>query len=376
MPQALMVTSSFLPGRGGIESYLAELCAELSPQLAVMAPARREGRPIPGDLPYETYGHGGSMLVPSKRVARAVIDRARQLGTDRVLFGTPWPLVLIGPRLRRAGIRYATIVHGAEMLVPSALPIVKSRLARSLSLADLLLPVSRYTGRQLHDFLRRRGYQIQSIEVLRARVDVERFHPQAATPGVRARFGLGEGPLLLSFGRLVKRKGIDRVIAALVEIRRRVPDATLVVAGTGPETNRLRRLARRLDAPVVFLGRIADDDAAALYATADVFVLPVADRHRGLEIEGLGVVLLEAGAAETPSVTGRSGGTPEAVIDGKTGFVINARDGKQLAEAASGLLADGELREKMGRAARTHVERNFSDGRIPEALLNWLGDVR
>src|SRR5688500_17555645 len=100
MPDALMVTSSFLPGRGGIESYLSELCSLLSPRLAVLAPRARDGIPLPKDLSYPTRGGPGSMLIPDRRVVEATVRLARELGTDRVLFGTPWPLALIGPRLK------------------------------------------------------------------------------------------------------------------------------------------------------------------------------------------------------------------------------------------------------------------------------------
>lgn len=371
-----MVSSSFLPGRGGIESYLAELCAELKPRLAVMAPAKREGRPIPTDLGYPTRGYAGSMLLPTRGVASAVVDEARRLGTERVLFGTPWPLVLIGPRLRAAGLRYAVIVHGAEILVPSAIPLVRRRLARALAGADLLLPVSEYTAERTRSFLTKAGFPVPRKEILRARVDVDRFHPGAAGADTRARFGLDpDVALLLCFGRLVKRKGVERAISALPSILREAGSVHLAVAGTGPEIKRLRRLAQRMQAPVTFLGRVADEDAPALHATADIFLLPVVDRYRGLEIEGLGVVLLEAGACETPSVTGRSGGTAEAVIDGKTGFVIDARSEQQLVLAVTRLVRDEELRRVMGRAARKHVKEEFTRERLPDALLEWLGNV-
>jgi phosphatidylinositol alpha-1,6-mannosyltransferase len=370
-----MVSSSFLPGRGGIESYLAELCAELSPRVAVLAPNERDGKKIPTDLGYDAIGYRGSMLVPSRRVADAVISRAGQLGTDKVLFGTPWPLVLIGPRLRAAGLRYSVIVHGAEMLVPSVVPVVKKRLARALGEADLLLPVSEFTGSKLRAFLTSKGRRVPPIEVLRARVDIERFQPTPATAETRGRLGLGDGPLLLCLGRLVKRKGVDRAIAATSILEGTTPGLQLAVAGTGPQMNRLRRGAARSKAPVVFLGRVSDDDTPALYAAADVFVLPVADRYAGLEAEGLGVVLLEAAACGTPGVTGRSGGTPEAVIDGQTGLVVDARDRDQLTDAIGRLLREPDLRAKMGKAARRHVVDHFSRGRLPNAFLEWLGGV-
>ena len=373
MPDALMVSSSFLPGRGGIESYLSELCDELAPRLAVLAAAKRDGKTIPTDLGYPTAGYKGSMLWPTRRVARAIVEEARRQGTDRVLFGTPWPLVLLGPRLRRAGLSYAVIVHGAELLVPSVVPFIKRRLAHALSEADLLLTVSEFTRGKLREILTRHNKNVPPIELLRARVDLDRFRPEAASSEIKAGLALDpDQPMVLHFGRLVRRKGADRLIKAMPEVRKSIPDAGLVVAGTGPELKRLRKLADKVQAPVVFAGRVTEEEAPAFYATADVFALPVADRWFGLDIEGLGVVLLEASAAETPAVTGNSGGTPEAVIDGRTGYVIDAKDESALVRSLTQLLGDAHLGTQMGKEGREHVAEEFTKRPLPQPLLDWL----
>lgn len=367
-----MVSSSFLPGRGGIETYLAELCGALAPRLAVLAPARRGRAVIPGDLPYPARGFRGKLFVPGPRAARATIAAARELGTERVLFGTPWPQILTAPRLQRAGLRYASIVHGAELLVPAAIPVVRRRLLRALANADLLLPVSLFTAQRTRDLLERAGERVPPMAVLRARVDLERFHPGAGRDDVRARLGLApDTPMVLCLGRMVARKGLDRLVAALPAIAEQVPGVTLVIAGSGPEEKVLRRAAARIPQRVVFAGRVPDEESPALYAAADVFALPVADRWRGLDTEGLGVVLLEAAASEVPCVTGRSGGTPEAVVDGITGLVVDARDRDRLAAAIVRLLTDRDLARRMARAGRRHVHDEFG-GRIPEAFEQWL----
>ena len=368
-----MVTSSFLPGQGGIESYLDQLCAELAPQVTVMAASQRGGSSIPTDLDYPTARHPGNMLLPSRKLARAIVSEAERCGTDRVLFGTPWPLILLAPHLVAAGLRYAVIVHGAELIVPGAIPLLGRRLARALAGADLLLPVSNYTGGKTADLIARSGFGLPPVDILRARVDLSRFSPDAGAPAARDRLGLTQNvPLLLVFGRLVPRKGVHRLIEALPEIERRVPGATLVIAGTGPEEKRLKRIAGRTGGRVIFTGRVPDEDAPGLYAAADAFVLPVTGRWFGLEIEGLGVVLLEAQAAGTPCVTGTSGGTPEAVVNGVTGFVIDGGDREALVESTVRLLSDPGLAERMARAGRNHVRTGFSERQVPEALRHWL----
>ncbi|MGI8774668.1 MAG: glycosyltransferase family 4 protein [Actinomycetota bacterium] len=411
MVGAVLVSSSFLPGRGGIESYLGELCDELAPRLAVVAAAERDGRALPHDLPYPVYPFDGRLLWPGRAALQAVVAAARAEGTDKVVFGTPWPLVLMGPRLRSHGLRYSVIVHGAEMLVPSAIPVVRRGLAAALAGADLLLPVSLYTADMLNAFLARRAGKVPPMELLRARVDLQRFSPEVDDAPARRAYGIGPSErVVLCFGRLVPRKGVDRLIDALPAIVRRAGSTTVVIAGTGPEEKKLRRGAARTEgvavssgpdtgsgpetgvalpqepgaaegrsrtAPpgggrVVFTGRVPEDLTPAVYAMADVFALPVVDRWFGLEIEGLGVVLLEAAATGVPCVTGRSGGTPEAVIDGVTGYVVDAGEPSALAGRIAHLLEHPEQARSMGLAGRTHVQENFSERAVPAALVEWL----
>lgn len=373
MTDALMVTSSFLPGTGGIESYLAELCDELAPRLAVLAPGARDGMALPRNLPYRTEAGPPFMLAPRPGVTRAIVRTAAEVGTEKVLFGTPWPLVMLAPGLSRAGLSYSVIVHGAEMLVPSAVPGVAGRLAGALAGADVLFPVSDFTGARLQEFLERRGRNVLPIRTLRARVDVTRFRPDLETDGVRARYGLEpDDKIVLCFGRLFPRKGIDRLIAALPAIREREPRARLVIAGTGPEEDRLKKLAGGSPS-IVFTGRVPEDLAPHVYAMADVFALAVGDRYRGLEVEGLGIVLLEAAACEVPCVTGRSGGTPEAVLDGTTGFVIDVTDRDALVDRIAGLLENPRLAKQFGNLGRKHVIENFYETARLEPLLDWLG---
>lgn len=367
-----MVTSSFLPGRGGIESYLAELCLELSPRLAVMAPSARDGEPLPSDLSYATIPSPRNLLFPRPPVAIAIAETASAQGSDRILFGTPWPLLLLGPRLKRWGFRYASIVHGSELLVPAAVPLLSHRLAAALSQADVLLPVSRFTMWKIRELIEHHSLDVPEIELLRARVDLARFEPKPHVDALRARYGLAaEDRVLLFVSRLVRRKGAHRLLAALDQIRDRHPKAAAVIGGTGPQERALRR--RAVDAPGAFvIGRVPESDIADLYGLAEMFVFPVADRLRGLDTEGLGVVLLEAAAAGLPVVTGRSGGTEEAVIDGRTGRVIDARNETELVAAVCELLDDPTRARALGAAGRSYVREEFAERPLPPALERWL----
>lgn len=373
MPKALLVTTSFLPGRGGIESYLAELCNELAPELAVLGPATRDGKPIP-ELPYPTIPYDGQTVVPGPALVRAIDHAARDYDADRILFGTPWPLALIAPRISALGYPYGAIVYGAELLVPTAAPGLRGLILDFLAGSDFVLSCSNYTLGRLAAMLETRGRAMPPHERLPARVDMDRFSPDADATAVRAELGLTDDDrIVLSFGRLVTRKGVHRMIDAMPTVNRRVPEAVFVVAGGGPEERNLRRRAEVSGGRVVFAGRVPEADAAALFATADVFTLPVVDRYFGLEVEGLGVVMLEAGACGTPSVIGRSGGSPETVVDGETGFVIDARDRGMLADRVGYLLENRDEAAEMGRKARAFVEREFASAPLPQPLVSWLG---
>lgn len=374
MARALMVTSSFLPGRGGIESYLAQLCSALSPTLAVLAPRTRDGQPIPSDLGYPVTGFAKRFLWLGRQTLRLVEETATKHSTKRILFGTPWPLALLGPALKGRGYSYACVIHGAETTVPGAVPGLQKLVVASLAKADLLLPVSHYTGAKVHALFERHNRPRPPMERLPARVDLERFSPEAETRQIREHLGLGDSDkMVLSFGRLARRKGAHRLIEAWPDIVTAVPEARLVIAGTGPRAGHLKQLARTNNVPVVFPGRISDAMAPALYASASVFAFPVVDRWFGLEGEGLGIVLVEAQASGVPCVTGRSGGTSEAVIDGVTGFVVDAGDRRSLAERVTLLLEDDGLARRMGQEGRRHVTANFSDRTLPDAFLDWLG---
>ena len=374
MARSLLVTTSFLPGRGGIESYLAELCLELAPDLAVLAPASRDGKPIPSDLPYRTFPYAKQTVAPGADMVRAIDEAALALDVDRIIIGTPWPLSLIAPRVAALGYPYGTIVYGAELLVPSAVPGLRGLLLDVQARSDFVLSCSNYTLDRLAAMLSARGLEMPPHERLPARVDMTRFNPDVETSEIRARLGLTpDDRIVLSFGRLVERKGVHRMIDVMAEVNRRVPDAVFVVAGAGPEEKNLRRQAEVSGGRIVFAGRVPEADAPALFATADVFTLPVVDRYFGLEVEGLGVVMLEAGACGTPSVIGRSGGSPETVVDGETGFVIDARDRGMLAERVGYLLERPDEAAEMGRKARAFVEREFATAPLPQPLVSWLG---
>jgi phosphatidylinositol alpha-1,6-mannosyltransferase len=162
--------------------------------------------------------------------------------------------------------------------------------------------------------------------------------------------------VVLALSRLVPRKGFDTVLRAAAALAPHHPELLVAVAGSGRDRGRLERLARRHGAPARFLGRVDDEALPALYGASDVFAMVCRDRWSGLEQEGFGIVFLEAAAAGIPQLAGRSGGSHEAVVDGRTGLVVDRpADVAAVAVALARLLDDPERRRRLGAEARRRV---------------------
>ena len=231
--------------------------------------------------------------------------------------------------------------------------------------ASLAVAITRNSA----DVLAAQGFDADRIRVVYPGVDSDRFHPQLNARELRERFGADPGRLLLSVGRLQRRKGHDMVLAAMHALRMELPDLVYVVVGDGAERARLEALTRelQLERRVHFEGEVAPRLLPLYYAVSDVFVLPT--RVDAGDFEGFGLVFLEAGATAKPVIGGRTGGVPEAVADGQTGLLVDPTDTRALAAALRTLVTDPVLRRQFGGAARARVCRDFTWARAAEAVL-------
>jgi phosphatidylinositol alpha-1,6-mannosyltransferase len=239
------------------------------------------------------------------------------------------------------------------------LPGARQALRRIGADADVLTTISRYTRSRVAAAF---GPQA-ALEVLPAGIDTERFRPDpAARAELRRRYGLGDAPVVVCVSRLVARKGQDALIRALPRVREQVPGARVLLVGDGPDAARQRRLARAagVGEHVVFAGAVPAAELPAHHAVGDVFALPCRTRGGGLDVEGLGIALLEAAATGLPVVAGNSGGAPETVQDGRTGHVVDGRDVAAVATAVAGLLADPQRARAMGAAGREWMQREWA----------------
>jgi phosphatidyl-myo-inositol dimannoside synthase len=290
---------------------------------------------------------------------------------DTVWFGAAAPLALLAPLARHVGAgRVVASTHGHEVGW-SMLPVARIALRRIGNDADVVTFVSRYTrGRFASAF----GAHA-ALEHVPPGVDIDRFVPdEVARAQMRARYRLGERPVVVCVSRLVPRKGQDMLIRALPSIRQRVPGAVLVIVGGGPYRTTLRRLAHSFGVAehVVFTDGVAGDELPGHHAMADVFAMPCRTRGGGMDVEGLGIVYLEASATGVPVIAGRSGGAPETVLDGETGLVVDGWDVGAIASSVSDLLADPDRAARMGAAGRRWVVDNWQWRAQAERLAKLL----
>uniref|UniRef100_UPI00183D4613 glycosyltransferase family 4 protein n=1 Tax=Sporichthya sp. TaxID=65475 RepID=UPI00183D4613 len=262
------------------------------------------------------------------------------------------PLGLLAPGLRSAGVKRSVgITHGHEAgwaLVPGG----RSGLRRIAAGLDVMTYLGDYTHRTISRAVA--PADRPKLVQLHAGVDTEQFAPGTGRAERRAALGLGERPVVVCVSRLVKRKGQDALIRALPAIRARVPGTALLIVGSGPDADRLRSLAARtgVATDVIFSGGVPWSELPSWYAAGDVFAMPCRTRRRGLDVEGLGMVYLEASATGLAVVAGDSGGAPDAVLAGRTGHVVDGRSPAAVADRISGLLSDPVAAAAMGAAGR------------------------
>lgn len=348
------MTNDFPPRPGGIQAFVHQLAVRQPPgELVVYAPDWKGAAAFDAEQPFPVVRHPTSLMLPEPRVLRRAHEVAAAEGCDRVWFGAAAPLGLLARPLGLA--RAVASTHGHEVGW-AALPGARQALRRIGRDVDVLTYLGAYTRARLAPVV---GPDV--LERLPSGVDTEVFRPGAGGQDVRRRLGLSDRPVVVCVSRLVARKGQDVLIRALPLVRRRVPGAALLVVGGGPDAARLLRLAAQEDVAddVVLTGSVPWQELPAHYDAGDVFAMPCRTRRGGLEVEGLGIVFLEASATGLPVVAGRSGGSPDAVLHGQTGHVVDGTSVDEVARRVGDLLADPEGARAMGARGRAWVEQEW-----------------
>jgi phosphatidyl-myo-inositol dimannoside synthase len=362
MRRTLIVTNDFPPRQGGIQSFVHSLALRLpADSLTVYAPKWDGAAEFDRRQPFEVIRHPTSLMLPGPSVTRRAVHLAKTRNAEAVIFGAAAPLGLIAPALRRAGVtRAVAITHGHEAGW-AALPGARALLRRIGDETDVVTYLGEYFRLRLSRALSPAA--ADRMVRLAPGVDVASFRPDpAAGAAIRERYGLTGRPVVVCVSRLVRRKGQDTLLKAWPRVLDKVPDAALLIVGAGPYSAALQQLAERsrLTPAVHFTGSVPFAELPAHYAAGDVFAMPCRTRRRGLDVEGLGIVYLEASATGLPVIGGDSGGAPDAILDGETGYVVPGTDTGALASRLVSLLTDPAGARAMGEKGRAWVERDWT----------------
>jgi len=358
MPSILLVTNDFGPRAGGIETFVVGLL-ERVPHGEVLVYTSAQPSSQEYDLRWmQDYGvevirDRSKILLPTPRVISNLkkIIRAKEMKT--VWFGAAAPLAISARWLKSAGATHiVALTHGHEVWWSKLWPFswLMNEIASNVHVAT-------YLGEFTRTALAPRFKDSRKLIKVAPGIDTEHFVP-LPSPELRAFHGIDNSPTIVSVGRLVHRKGQDRLVAAMPKILEEVPSAQLVFIGEGPHRETLDNLVSKhsLHDHVKFIGRIHYKDLPRYISMGDIFAMPSRSRLFGLEVEGLGIVYLEASACGLPVIGGASGGAPDAVQHGVTGYVVAGNNVDEIAQRCVELLSNPELRLKMGSAGRAWVE--------------------
>ncbi|MFI5676172.1 glycosyltransferase family 4 protein [Streptomyces cellulosae] len=380
MDKTLVVTNDFPPRPGGIQAFLHNMALRLDPErLVVYASTWKRSREgieataaFDAEQPFTVVRDSTTMLLPTPGVTRRAVGLLREHGCTSVWFGAAAPLALMAPALRKAGAeRLVATTHGHEAGW-AQLPAARQLLRRIGESTDTITYLGEYTRSRIATALTPSA--ASRMVQLPPGVDEKTFHPGSGGEEIRARLGLTDRPVVVCVSRLVPRKGQDTLIRAMPRILAAEPDAVLLIVGGGPYEKDLRELAheRGVAGSVHFTGPVPWSELPAHYGAGDVFAMPCRTRRGGLDVEGLGIVYLEASATGLPVVAGDSGGAPDAVLDGETGWVVRGGSAEQAAERVVALLGDAELRRRMGERGRAWVEEKWRWDLLAEKLKELL----
>jgi phosphatidylinositol alpha-1,6-mannosyltransferase len=363
--RSLMVSGHYFPPQvGGISHMMWEICSALGSERVAALTAIPGEAALPGkDGGVRVYRDAGLFEGTSRslawRLARLWPRIWMESRPQLLQFATCGDAMFLGYWLNRLlGLPYVIYAHGNEILEAERASWDRSRAV--LRAANRVLANSRYTAKLLD----RLNVAPERITVVNPGCDVERFSPGEPSPALAAAYPQlgGTGPVILTIGNLVLRKGQDVTLRAMPELLARWPDLRYVIAGGGRDREELEALAASLgiQSNVLFLGRVADDLLPDLIRRCNLFVMPSRIRPDHCDVEGFGIVYLEANACGKPVIGGRSGGIEDAIVDGQTGFMVEAESPAAVAASIATLLEQPELARRMGEAGRERAVRDFS----------------
>ena len=359
----LFVTNDFGPRAGGIETFVIGLIERRPFGQTIVYTSAQAGSEAYDQAWKANFGvtvirDRAKILLPTPRVAQNLARIVKESNIQVAAFGAAAPLGLLSASMKRAGVRKTVaLTHGHEVWWAKVFPF-NWALRKIGTSVDSLTYLGEFTQQAISKSLSKAA--AQKMVKIAPGIDVDHFSPQDSTQ-LRKELKIDDKRVIVSVGRLVHRKGQDHLIQAMPEILKRVPDAHILMVGQGPYLSHLKKLVQELNLVdhVSFIGRIQYAQLPQYICAGDIFAMPSRSRFFGLEVEGLGIVYLEASACGLPVIAGSSGGAPDAVLVGVTGMVVDGENNQEIAAGAIKLLQDLPASKAMGLAGREWIIENW-----------------
>jgi phosphatidylinositol alpha-1,6-mannosyltransferase len=364
MAKTLVITNDFPPRPGGIQTFVHGLIEGLDPKDVVVLSSKFKGWQEFDKLQkYKVFRYDTEMLLPTPAVANYAIKLVKEFDCESVLFGASAPLGLLSAKLKENGIKKTVaLTHGHEVGW-SFTPGLKQTFQKIVKDVDKLTYLTKYTFEKIKEAIPES--ELVKFEQLTPGIDIEMFKPSnketKEVQDLKHRFRIQDKLIVACISRLMPRKGQDTLIEIWPEVIKKVPSAHLLIVGGGPYKQNLHKKAfdLNINSNVTLTGSVPWEQLPTFYASADVFAMPVRTRNFGFDVEGLGIVYLEASASAVPVIAGNSGGAPDAVINEVTGYVLDPKNKNLLVEKIVNLLLNPDLRNRLGKQGRSWIEKQW-----------------
>ena len=363
MSNTLVITNDFPPRPGGIQTFCYELVRRFEPEHVSVLTSNWDGAvEFDAAQKFMTVRAKTKTLLPDKRTLAMAREIIVANNVTRVVFGAAAPLGLLASSLRKLGVTNIVGMTQGHEAGWAMTPGMKQALRKIGNDVDYLTYLTEYTHNKISRALS--PHAIQAMRQIVPGVNSAEFTTTNSIAGLalRSEIGWANRPVIVCVSRLMTRKGQDKLIKALPSVLKLVPFASLIIVGDGPYRKHLEKLTDDLGLRdnVHFTGKVDQDQLANWYAAGDVFAMPCRTRVGGWDVEGLGIVFLEASATGLPVVVGDSGGAVDAVLDGETGFLVNGNNVSEISDRLSQLLLDQDLARRMGAAGRNWVMQEWT----------------
>lgn len=379
MSHTLFITNDFPPRPGGIQTFVYEIVRRFPAGSVTVLTSNWDGaKEFDKTQPYDIVRRRTKVLLPTKRTLRKAKKIIKKKQVTNVVFGASAPLGLLAKPLRKAGVsKIVAFTHGHEAGWAKT-PLTKQALRKIGNNVDVLTYLTKYTKDEISKGLTSQA--IENMQQLLPAVDPELFKPENKSRGdfFRREIGFGGRPTIVSVSRLMPRKGHDFLIEVLPELKILIPNIALIIVGDGPYRNYLEQQVKKLGLTndVHFAGKVPFKDLPSWYAAGDIFAMPCRTRTGGWDVEGLGIVYLEASATGLPVIAGDSGGAPEAVFEGKSGYVVGGKNKDELINRIVQLFNSEKLRTDLGSFGRQWVLDEWTWDKPVAKLKDILADKK